>query len=171
MKKYKLFLENYILEFNDNENFKKWFGNSKVVENGKPRIVYHGTGWRNIDVFDFKDAKDFKGIWFTSSKSLASEYGRHIYPVYLRIEKPYIIEAEYEDIRKYDDEIQDVDKSRYDGIIIKNADDSITYSPTGNPYSDIYIVFNSNQIKSVKNNGEWSIDTDNIYETKSNIGN
>ena len=31
------------VESNLNGNFLKWFGNSKIVENGKPKILYHGS--------------------------------------------------------------------------------------------------------------------------------
>jgi hypothetical protein len=34
-----------------NYNFWKWFGNSKVIENNKPLILYHGTN-ENFNVFD-----------------------------------------------------------------------------------------------------------------------
>ncbi len=38
----------------DTPEFKKWFGDSKVVnEDGTPRIVYHGTNGGDFNVFDW----------------------------------------------------------------------------------------------------------------------
>ena len=45
----------FIKEFNEylNDNFKKWFGDSKVVDdNGKPKNVYHGSNINDIDIFN-----------------------------------------------------------------------------------------------------------------------
>jgi hypothetical protein len=50
------------------DNFKKWFGDSKAVdENGGPRIMYHGTA---------ADFDKFNGFvnWFSESPSFAGEY-------------------------------------------------------------------------------------------------
>jgi len=43
------------------ENFKRWFGDSKIVdEEGKPLVMYHGTG-ADIRKFDHSIAKDKEG--------------------------------------------------------------------------------------------------------------
>ena len=54
---------------------------SKVVdENGEPKIVYHGSNWRNITTFDRKQSKRRPsglkeyGFYFTSNKELAQVY-------------------------------------------------------------------------------------------------
>ena len=94
----------------DTPEFKKWFGNSKVVNpDGTPRVMYHGT---KQDLDEFKSAyqitkeKDSRygayglaGIYFTPDPSFASAYARsdfrkrkqqaNVLPVYLRMEKPY----------------------------------------------------------------------------------
>ena len=61
--------------------FKKWFGDSKVVDaNGKPLVVYHG-GKPGISEFDPSKAGSVqtsdwgKGIYFTPSKWQAASYG------------------------------------------------------------------------------------------------
>ena len=60
--------------------FKKWFGDSKVVdENGKPLVVYHGTT-QNFDIFDIKkseaEADLGGGFYFTSSaRDVNRNYG------------------------------------------------------------------------------------------------
>lgn len=65
--------------------FKTWFGSSKVVdEQGKPIVVYHGTG-QSFDSFK-------PGSFFTASPDLASGYGegsgQNIVPAYLSIKNP-----------------------------------------------------------------------------------
>ncbi|MBO7735530.1 MAG: hypothetical protein J6S67_23395, partial [Methanobrevibacter sp.] len=78
-------------------NFYKWFGDSKVVDNdGRPLVVYHGTS-SVFDTFDsdvghITDSGFFgSGFYFTPIKSEAEYYGRIVMPVYLKIEKPFII--------------------------------------------------------------------------------
>jgi hypothetical protein len=94
----------------DTPEFKKWFGNSKVVNpDGTPKVMYHGT---KQDLDEFKSAyqitkeKDSRygayglaGIYFTPDPNLASMYARtdfrkrkqqaNVLPVYLRMKKPY----------------------------------------------------------------------------------
>lgn len=60
--------------------FKRWFGKSKVVDaDGKPRVVYHGTG-KEFTSFDVERAGTEKysdwgqGIYLTPSKSNADYY-------------------------------------------------------------------------------------------------
>ena len=62
--------------------FKKWFGDSKVVdEDGKPLVVYHGSG-SQFTVFDGgklgnTGAESAKGgFYFTDNKSLARLHAR-----------------------------------------------------------------------------------------------
>jgi len=82
--------------------FKRWFGNSKVVDkNGDPLVVYHGT---------YKDISEFKlgekanrtgnpdGFYFTPDAQEASGYADrgdgaddgNVMPVYLKIENPFL---------------------------------------------------------------------------------
>ena len=96
--------------------FKKWFGNSKVVNpDGSPRVMYHGTK-QNINEFksDFQLRKEknqdygqrlttaygLGGIYFTPDPSYANRYAKtdfrktkeqaNVIPVYLRMENPYV---------------------------------------------------------------------------------
>jgi putative uncharacterized protein (fragment) len=81
-------------------NFKRWFGNSKVVdESGKPLIVYHGSN-ADFTVFDkAKIAIDNLGTGFYfSNEDIANSYANrrtqerggkeNTYAVYLKMEKP-----------------------------------------------------------------------------------
>ena len=90
--------------------FKKWFGDSKVVdENGKPLVVYHGTG-ADFSEFDSSfmysgegASQTGSGFYFTDNKESASRYallatekgqaGR-VLPVYLSLQNPLHIDFE-----------------------------------------------------------------------------
>jgi len=80
------------------EAFKRWFGDSKVVDaDGKPLVVYHGTA-SNITEFD--NRSDYEGgIYFTANPRYASGRSRiaermgrgeapNVMPAYVRIENP-----------------------------------------------------------------------------------
>ncbi len=61
--------------------FKKWFGKSKVVDkSGKPLVMYHGTGVKDLQVFDPNRAGTIqysdwgKGTYFTPVEWIANEY-------------------------------------------------------------------------------------------------
>jgi len=102
--------------------FKKWFGDSKVVdEDGKPLVVYHGAKSSFDEFFlgkkqkeHFGDAYWKYGQYFTPDPNVAGHFaltkgfkvisnktGKDIstpqtYPVYLNIKKPLIIDSEEE---------------------------------------------------------------------------
>lgn len=80
------------VEFSD--KFKRWFGDSKVVdEQGNPLVVYHGTS---------ADIKSFRGmVWASTNTELPAEYAYmsdmnrnqnahpNIIPLYMRIVRPF----------------------------------------------------------------------------------
>lgn len=76
--------------------FKRWFADSKVVdENGEPLVVYHGTSAVDEAIEQF--GGEIVAGWFTENPDYAGNYTRtedqengHIYPVYLKLEKPLI---------------------------------------------------------------------------------
>lgn len=84
-------------------NFKKWFGDwekhpehaSKVLDsNGEPLVVWHGSPYE-FSVFDTK-GEGFShdtGAWFTSKERNAASYGSYVYPTFLNIRNPYVIEG------------------------------------------------------------------------------
>jgi hypothetical protein len=96
----------------ETEAFKKWFGDSKVVdENGKPLVVYHGTilhkgqgGIGDITAFDrlfttkIRGASiDTVGSWFSTNPGdggaemySGNSSGSAIYPVHLSIQNPHV---------------------------------------------------------------------------------
>jgi len=79
-------------------NFKRWFGDSKVVDaDGKPLVVYHGT--KAFEEYGEKEGEaisQFAGFpnWFAEEPYTASGYAGAegaMYPVYLSIKKPLTI--------------------------------------------------------------------------------
>ena len=84
-------------ETNLNNNFKKWFGISKIVEKGKPLICYHGSSEKNIKYFDINKIGYNKGnyghygygIYFSTDIREAKTYGNIIYECYIKIRNPF----------------------------------------------------------------------------------
>lgn len=83
-------------------NFWKWFGDSKVVdEQGRPLVVYHGTS-QDISVFNTDGGKGKTygtGSFFSSNPDTSATYtggsnNGNMIPVYLRMEKPAILDAQ-----------------------------------------------------------------------------
>ena len=87
----------------DSEAFKRWFKQSKVVdESGKPLVVFHGSPTPEFTAFDPKKAYEGEGaehtgpgFYFTTSPESANRYsalrGKEqggVFPVYLSIQKP-----------------------------------------------------------------------------------
>lgn len=158
-------------------NFYKWFGNSKVVDNqGNPLVVYHGSP-EKFEIFE-PERMNYGSIsrgfcFFTNKKSAypncAKDYAGkdgYIYECYLKIEKPLHIkygntpdEYYHTPVHYWDtcqsDIRRDFRKGDYDGIIIENLDKS-------QDDSVIYLVPNANQIKSI--DAVSFSDSDNIYE-------
>jgi hypothetical protein len=140
------------------ENFKLWFGNSKVVDaKGNPLKVYHGT-WKEFSQFsknvfaNFKNGQEKLGFFFTSDPTYAGQYadrdGGRIMPVYLSLQNP-----KYEPLSKIDEiengtnqqagrYVAQLKRSGHDGIIFGNMTE--------------IAVFSNKQIKSaIGNNGNF----------------
>ena len=155
--------------------FKKWFGDSKVVDKkGKPLVVYHGTYKSMFEEFQ-PNAVHLGGgvrfpeaIYFTNKRKVAESYavGNNIFDVYLKIENPYEVDAEKKSYNDFADELYsimtNIDTEQYDGIIVRNMRDSWSQKE-GNINGDTYIVFNPEQIKSVDNRGTFDAQNPNIY--------
>lgn len=55
--------------------FKKWFDDSKVVDkNGKPLIVYHGSGIKNLTDFKYGAQRGLGLAYFTDNRTIAEKY-------------------------------------------------------------------------------------------------
>lgn len=162
----------------DTSAFKKWFGDSKVVDkDGKPRIVYHGTDQPNITEFN-----GYRGSagHFAFNPELAADYAdaavgdndsdsETVYPVYLSAQN--VFDVRNEEHRKavgmrFKDGISFDTLERHVPAMKKAGFDSyydFEYIPTeadgslmdANPQG--LAVFDPAQIKSATgNNGEYS---------------
>ena len=74
----------------ETEAFKKWFGDSKVIdESGKPKIVYHGTN-QSFNIFNVSDVGIHAGTMdqAQSRKEEKSAGQFNVMPLYMRINNP-----------------------------------------------------------------------------------
>lgn len=151
------------------EEFKKWFGNSKIVdENGNPLVMYHGSP-NNIEKFRHRSKTSWgteaTGIYLTSSPRIASEYSLNlrgqngslenaaVYPVYIKIEKPKYVDRPTVSLIT-PEELQQYLRDGFDGLI---------YRDPVNPDFNEYVVFDPTQVKSaVGNRGTWDGDSEYI---------
>lgn len=177
----------------DSKYFKKWFGDSKVVdESGEPLVVYHGSPSHDITIFDSGKSlygEISKGFnFFTNKKSAyqnsAKDYAEFagtdgfrrngkVYETYLKIQKPLHIKYTsnamtlYNGGKQYATPVEYYD-TNYKEIKEKynNGDyDGIIIENTdkNNDDSIIYLVSNPEQIKSVDNVGTFDTENPNIY--------
>jgi hypothetical protein len=77
----------------DTPAFKKWFGDSKVVDaDGKPLVVYHGTKGKDFSVFKPSNAEAYgDGIYFASNQEMPKgEFGAdgRVIEAYVKIDNP-----------------------------------------------------------------------------------
>ena len=128
--------------------FKRWFGDSKVVDaQGKPLVVYHGTRpGGDINVFESRGPTD--GVYFTPDTKYAQSFTENvfedttergaIYPVYLNIQNPYIVRTEF-GTEKADDFLYrglnriELKKQGFDGAMLYldgELDQVIAFEPT-----------------------------------------
>lgn len=162
---------------------------SKVVdENGEPLVVYHG-GASGIDTFyNAKDNPNYKytkhngyigykssirvGIYFSKYLDIAKNYKRRygkngkIYPVFLSIKNPKNVSFT-ETLKRR------LIRFGTFGLIKKPTVDAISENELETLYRDYdgvnhssgteFVVFSSNQIKSIDNQGTFSTQDNNIY--------
>lgn len=108
------------------ENFKRWFGDSKVVdEKGEPQVVYHGTD-RNFNKFNPRKATMGGIHWFTSDKSAieAGDVGAQgrgkVMDLYASIKNP----AGWDEYNKFG--LGELKSRGYDGAILPEKDGTFT---------------------------------------------
>lgn len=158
----------------ESKYFKKWFGDSKVVdENGEPLVVYHGTTVSNIEIFEPNRAStDFdypEAIYFSDSLNIAKTYGdtyhKNPMQVYLKMKNPLELDAQGQTYNDFYDELKRELKyavTNNDGVIVRNIRDDWAQND-GGEIATTYIVFNPEQIKSVNNYGTFDAENPNIY--------
>lgn len=154
----------------DTPAFKRWFGDSKVVDaEGNPLVVYHGTG-SDFTAFDpamsggnyLRGAS--KGFFFTNRPIPAGVYAEqasganfadesnprfgagtaNIMPVFLALQSPYVRKATGSPDKWFDANQAKLyaaaDKAGADGIIVRGGN--------GFENRSIYVAFRPEQIKS-----------------------
>jgi hypothetical protein len=154
--------------------FKRWFGNSKVVDaDGKPLVVYHGTA-SDFSKFskeklgnNTREENGELGFFFTAKPFLSDSYAEIaskggwskkteagspvIYPVYLSIKNPKRYDTAssfYRDADKFKGRLNEwrgeLEQQGFDGVIVRGDFEEV-------------IAFRPEQIKSaIGNNGEFN---------------
>lgn len=128
---------------------------SKVVNpDGTPKEVYHGTVY-DFTIFD-------GGAFFTDDYFNADGYasGEIVLETFLKIERPLIIDAQghkwNELTTPYGSSTQQIihntDRSKYDGVIFENINDSWTDDAEFGNAETVYYPFKNSQIKSATDN-------------------
>lgn len=159
----------------DSAAFRKWFGDSKVVDaNGEPLVVYHGT-MDDIEAFD--EGKGYKadpgwlgrGFYFTTNPDTARYYATNaktgkadpnILPVYLSLQNPYyatVRDKEEGALRSFGNKSKFAIAKRKE-LIVKGHDGVILDFKKGGGFADELeiVVFSPSQIKSaIGNNGDF----------------
>lgn len=145
------------------DEFRKWFGNSKVKDSiGKPIVMYHGTN-KDVSVFNTNDSGALlgKGSYFTAERSDAEQYAKsngNVIASYISIQNPYYAKSVLDQIP----DRQDLKDQNYDGVILLNDDGSVKWAVAHEP----------NQIKSAThNNGNFDSSNPNILYSRSNTTN
>jgi hypothetical protein len=132
--------------------FKRWFGDSKVVDaNGEPLVVYHGSSTENVysapgpkGITEFGFVAHFGTLEQASSRAGADGA---VYPVYLKISNLKRVQdrpvSARNDNARWERLAQQAIDEGYDGLVYKNKAEGP---------GDSYVVFNSEQIKSATGN-------------------
>lgn len=157
-----------------NDAFWKWFGDSRAVNSdGSPTLCYHGSSTTfkifrpSKSVGNQGETDQIEGIYFTDNRDGASFFAltddpKYLKSVYLSIKNPYVV-VDHKTLRTEIgiDKLADANKKLvsmgYDGIIMERG-----FFAAGGPHK-LFLAFNSNQVKSVDNDGTWDVDDDNIY--------
>lgn len=157
----------YSIKSPDTPEFKRWFGNSKVVDkDGKPLVVYHGSVSKGVTVFDTKlvttrsPKGDIAGTFFTSDLMAATGYTRpsratiktprgEVIQAYLSIKNPLNITAAIKKYKKEGLSFGDAKRKAINALTKEN--DGIIFDGDGVNPSE-YVVFSPNQIKSAIGN-------------------
>lgn len=162
----------------DTPEFKRWFGDSKVVdEQGRPLVMYHGTAG-DISVF----RPNSLGLIFTTpdvneANAFAFGSGANVLPVYVNAEKPFdpFNEDHLEAIGAYpEDNLWDSANVENEGVIakIKAAGfDGFYVKDRGSEQMNL-AVFRPEQIKSATGNrGTFDPENPDIRFSRSTLGN
>jgi hypothetical protein len=161
--------------------FKRWFGNSKVVdERGSPKVMYHGTQARLFDAFDMGNS-EVGAQFFTENPDHAAFFagfgsqrkGGRVIEVYLSVQNPLVVtQTELEDMLTDEDVdngviprdiipdlIERARREGYDGLMIEDFADA-------GQESTVVLPLRPEQIKSVDNGGNFNPDSPNMLDSR-----
>jgi hypothetical protein len=107
--------------------FKKWFGDSKVVDpDGKPLVMYHGTdnefsvftpgrvSQRSVMLSSFDVTTS--GFFFSPSEEDARSYGEKIIPAYLSVKRPLTDPNEFDVSSRSTDDVKEAAKKAWSDV-------------------------------------------------------
>ena len=160
--------------------FKKWFGNSKIVnKDGSPKVLYHGTQ-KEFSAFKVGDGAFGRGVYLTGIPDRTTQYwggykkfgghpdlspaGGNIVPVYVRMENPKQIDTDIFKV-KLPEGVKREDAAKYitEQAIKEGHDGLITMS--GDNIWEV-VVFEPSQIKSAIGNKGTFDETGDILQNQ-----
>lgn len=152
----------YSKDQTETPEFKRWFGDSKVVDDqGRPLVVYHGT-ISNNNFAIFKSGVDGAG-WFAKDPAVADDFSQMdsdstVYPVYLSLQNPLDARSSRSIWNKVFDPAssetiaEQLSIHGYDGLIADEGNGRTTY-----------LAFRQAQIKSaIGNSGQFDANNPDI---------
>ncbi len=163
--------------------FKKWFGDSKVVdEKGDPLVVYHGSPSATFTTFDVGAVGAFFSDRFDVAASYAGRYNdvefdeegayvddeedQGVYSAYLSAKNPMVVDWRGKDWGvgpeglKLDDWAARAKRAGYDSLVVENVVDTGWLAPglvEDDGLGRVFVVFRPEQVKSATgNNGAFN---------------
>jgi hypothetical protein len=154
------------------EAFRRWFGDSKVVDGaGQPLVVYHGTpDARGLFGADGSGKRGFRtsptrgDVFFATDdqRTAASYTDPHrawdyqnsepaVLPLYLSIQNPLVVDGKFQHWRGTEPTIQKAREAGHDGVIIVNTVDhyaTMRGKARREDASTVYAFFSPTQAKS-----------------------
>lgn len=136
----KIKIPNSLINYMRSEEFKNWFGDwetdlnssSKIVENGFPMMVYHGTKIKFTEFDETKQKNGWlgKGFYFTNDKKATKEYGSKPIIACLNIKKPFIVKSSDNGdiIRELRAKFDQIDEFNIKEILMKNGYDGLIFN-------------------------------------------
>lgn len=142
--------------------FKRWFGDSKVVDaDGKPLVVYHGApDVRGIFADGFQARMRGEVFFAAADHAVANSYADahrafdyqnaedHVIPLYLSMQNPMVVDAKGKHWKDTERHVDEAKAAGHDGIIIKNSVDFYNNPKGTGKTTTVYAWFKPTQAKS-----------------------
>lgn len=147
--------------------FRRWFGDSKVVDAaGEPLVVYHGApDVRGIFAGGFKRSSMRGDVFFATDDPRTAETYTDphrawdyqnaepgVIPLYLRIENPLVVDAGFQHWRGTEHVIEQARQAGHDGVVIENTIDHYASDRKAKPRREdactVFAFFSPTQVKS-----------------------